>query len=223
MASIKIIENQLKMPYFAGASTFMEGALEGLRDEACLPFLDDMIAFSTTFEDHISNFRKVLRRLQEKGVILKPSKCRLFQKEASYLGRIVSADGHRVDPSGTKAVTDIRHASPKTVREVRKIVGLLGYYRRDIQDFSRIAWPLYNLLKGPEAEAENGQGDRWTRQRKAPTQPPPSYPVQWEERHHHAMTSLSPCTPTPRSTPWGRSFTRNRKGNYEWRVLDPGH
>ena len=147
----------------------------------------------TTFEDHISNLRNVLRRLQQKGVKLKPRKCRLFQKEVSYLGWIVSADGHRVDPSGTKAVTDLRDASPKTVREVRKMVGLLGYYRRDIQDFSRIAPPLNKLLKGPEAEAEKGQEDRRTRKRKALTQLPPSYPVQWEERHQEALNKLVDC------------------------------
>ena len=73
----------------------------------------------------------------------------MFKKEVNYLGRIVSADGYRADPSNVKAVLALKETNPKTVGDVRKLLGLLGYYRNYIQDFSRIAQPLLELLKTP--------------------------------------------------------------------------
>ena len=95
--------------------------------------------FSRTFEEHTENVRTVLRRLREHGIKLKAGKCKVFKKEVNYLGRIVSADGYRVDPSSVKAVLTLKETNPKTFGDVRKLLGLLGYYRKYIRDFSRIA------------------------------------------------------------------------------------
>ena len=129
---------------------YMEDCLKGIRDEICTPYLDDIIVYSKTFEEHVENLRTVLRRPRKHGIKLKPSKCHLFQREVRYLGRIISQNGHRIDPEGTKAVTSLRESRPKTVGEVRILTGLLSYYRRYIKHFSRIAKPLYDLLKGPD-------------------------------------------------------------------------
>ena len=111
---------------------------------------EDVIVFSKTFDEHVQNLRTVLRRLRLHGIKLKAKKCKLFQREVNYLGRVVSADGYRVDPSNTKAVLALKETRPKTVGDVRKLLGLLGYYRRYIQDFSRVVQPLFKLLKTPE-------------------------------------------------------------------------
>ena len=97
----------------------------------------------------MENVRTVLRRLCEHGIKLKARKCNMFKKEVKYLGRIVSADGYRADPSNVKAVLALKETDPKTVGDVRKLLGLLGYYRNYIPDFSRIAQPLLELLKTP--------------------------------------------------------------------------
>ena len=70
--------------------TFYGELLGRLERHCLLPYLDDIIIFSATFEDHIENTRKVLRRLKEYGVKLKPQKCKLFKRKVTFLGRIVS-------------------------------------------------------------------------------------------------------------------------------------
>ena len=83
---------------------FMEQCLGELWDTICIPYLDDVICFSKTFEDHLDHLHKVFQKLCEHGVKLKPSKCKLFKHEVSCLGRIVSAYGYRLDPAGIQSV-----------------------------------------------------------------------------------------------------------------------
>ena len=79
-----------------------EECLRRLRDDICIPYLDDILAYSRTFEDHFRDVQRVLRRLQEHGIKLEPSKCNFFHQRVRYLGRIVSADGYSLDPEDTK-------------------------------------------------------------------------------------------------------------------------
>eukprot|EP00794_Sanderia_malayensis_P013052 gene13052-14396_t len=125
---------------------FMEGCLKDLRDDCCIPYLDDVIVYSATFEKHVEHVRQVLQALGSKGIKLKPKKCELFQNEVSYLGRHVSAKGHCMDPKNIKAVEALRGTRPKNIGEVRKLLGFVGYYRRYIKDFARIAKPISDLL-----------------------------------------------------------------------------
>ena len=130
----------------------MEHCLGELRDEIAIPYLDDVIVFSQSFEEHVDHMRKVLKRLRQQGIKLKPSKCKLFRREVCFLGRIVSKDGYRVDPSGITAVTTLAEKKPRTVGEVRQLIGFLSYYRRYIPNFACLAKPLYGLLNTPKPE-----------------------------------------------------------------------
>ena len=118
---------------------FMENCLGDLRDEICIPYLDDVIVFSKTFDGHLENLRKVLHRLREHGVKVKPRKCNMFRKEVNFLGRIISPDGYKLDPDSIKPILHLQKLTPKTVGDVRRLLGLLGYYRRYIKNLSPIA------------------------------------------------------------------------------------
>ena len=127
----------------------MEHCLDGLRDEICIPYLDDVIIFSKTFDKHVEHVRQVLLRLRTNGIKIKPDKCKFFKREVHYLGQIVSGTGYRLDPEKIKAVNALKDTVPRTIGDVRKLLGLLGYYRRYIKNFAQIARPLFDLLKSP--------------------------------------------------------------------------
>ena len=130
----------------ANFQRFMENYLGELRDKMCIPYLDDVIVFSETFSEHIEHLRKVLRRLKRYGVKLKPRKCALFKREVSFLGRVISQDGYRIDPKAASSVSIMKNLKPRTVGEVRRLMGLLGVYRRHIKNFAQTAKPIYDLL-----------------------------------------------------------------------------
>ena len=167
---------------------FMEHCLHGLRDDVCIPYIDDIIVFSQTFEDHVDHIRRVLRRLREHGVKLKPKKCRLFKREVNYLGQIVSAAGYRLDHSNVEAVRTLKDSKPSTVGEVRRLLGLLGYYRRYIQNFARIAHPLFQLLQA--ASEDLVKSAHKTKKRFNHGSVPSSRPVVWMEQHQKAVATL---------------------------------
>ena len=172
---------------------FMENCLGDLRDTVCIPYLDDIIIFSASFEEHVEHTRKVLRRLREHGVKLKPRKCKLFKKEVVFLGRVVSEEGYKLDPSSIKPVLSLKESSPKTVNEVRKLMGFLNYYRRYIKNFSKIAKPIYDLIKITDHPSEESMREKPRQGKKNPSQLPPRHPVVWTSSHQSALDKLIDC------------------------------
>ena len=128
---------------------FMESTLFDMRDEFAFPYLHDTLVFSDTFDDHSNHLKKVFQRLREKGIRIKASKCKLFQRQVNCLGRVISSDGYQIDQANIKAVTDLLNQKPRTVGKVRRLLGLLAYYKRYIESFAKIAQLLYDLLKKP--------------------------------------------------------------------------
>ena len=107
----------------------------------------------------------------------------------SFLGRIISQDGYQIDPKATNAVTAMKNLQLRTVREVRRLMGLLGVYRRHVKNFAQIARPIYDLLNHDLPGKKNASSTRQnTRLRSG--QLPPSSPVDWGPQHQSALDAL---------------------------------
>jgi hypothetical protein len=114
-------------------------------DQFIIVFIDDILIFSQTEAEHEEHLRITLQTLRDHQLYAKFSKCEFWLSEVKFLGHVISGDGIAVDPSKVEAVTDWQQ--PTTVSEIRSFLGLAGYYRKFIQDFSRIATPLTRLTK----------------------------------------------------------------------------
>jgi len=114
-------------------------------DNFVVVFIDDILVYSENEEEHAEHLRIVLPRLREHKWYAKFSKCEFWLKEVQFLGHILSENGISVDPSKVQQVMDWK--VPTSVTEVRSFLGLAGYYRWFIPDFSKIAKPMTNLLQ----------------------------------------------------------------------------
>ena len=114
-------------------------------DKFVLVFLDDIIVYSDTLEDHERHLRLALQRLREQRLCAKLSKSALCHTEVEFLGHYVGRDGLRVMEDKIEAVRD--WPVPATMRELRAFLGLAGYYRRFVRGYSEIALPLTELMR----------------------------------------------------------------------------
>ena len=126
----------------------MESCLGELNLSWCIIYLDDIIVFSQTPEEHLVRIQAVFDKLKAAGLKLKPSKCELFKKQINYLGHVVRQEGVSTDPDKIKAITE--WPRPTTVTEVRSFLGFVSHYRRFIPNFSKVAKPLNTLLQNLE-------------------------------------------------------------------------
>ncbi|GFU47789.1 retrovirus-related Pol polyprotein from transposon 17.6 [Trichonephila clavipes] len=123
----------------------MDNLLRHFKWTMCLCYLDDIIVFSETFEDHLIRLRLVLKCLQEAGLKLNSKKCLFAAQEVKILGHLVSSNGVRPDPNKIKAVRNF--PTPKNIHDIRSFLGLCSYFRRFIKGFCYLAEPLQSLLK----------------------------------------------------------------------------
>ncbi|XP_071901271.1 uncharacterized protein [Coffea arabica] len=114
-------------------------------DQFVVVFIDDILIYSKTQEEHVKHLEIVLQILREHKLYAKFSKCEFWLEEISFLGHKVSKDGIAVDPAKVEAVMNWKR--PETPTEIRSFLGLAGYYRRFIKDFSKIAGPMTELTK----------------------------------------------------------------------------
>jgi hypothetical protein len=114
-------------------------------DKFVVVFIDDILIYSKTPEEHEQHLRIVLEELRKNQLYAKFSKCEFWLREVGFLGHVLTQDGIAVDPSKVKAVQEWKQ--PTNVTEVRSFLGLAGYYRRFIEGFSTIAKPMTQLLK----------------------------------------------------------------------------
>jgi hypothetical protein len=129
-------------------ATFMHLMNQAFRpylDRFVLVFLDDILIYSRTLEEHEQHVRAVLDVLRREKLYAKESKCELFQTEVEFLGHRVGADGVRMMEDKVRAIAE--WPTPQCVFDIRSFLGAAGYYRKFIRDFSALAAPLTELTK----------------------------------------------------------------------------
>ena len=137
----------------------MENCLRDLHLNWCIIYLDDIIVYSKTPEEHLETLEAVFQKIGKAGLKLKPSKCEFFKSRITYLGHIVSNGGIATDPKKIKAIQ--LWPRPTTVTEVQKFTGLTNYYRKFIHGYAKVACPLHDLVSGKNAKKKNSSIE-WT-------------------------------------------------------------
>ena len=123
----------------------MDKVLKGLTFRSCLCYLDDVLIVSADFQTHMSDIQEVFDRFRSAGLKLNPKKCYFAQDSCLYLGHVISSEGIRPPPDRIKAITDM--PIPKDANELRRTMGLFNWFRKYIDNFSTVSFPLQNLLK----------------------------------------------------------------------------
>ena len=139
---------RLPMGLSSSPSSFqllMDKVLKGLTFKSCLCYLDDILIASETFDQHIQDLDEVFTRLKQAGLKLGPKKCSFAENSCIYLGHKISNKGIEPPPDRVKAIED--YPAPTSVRELRRLVGLLNWFRKYIKNFSSEMEPLTRLLK----------------------------------------------------------------------------
>ncbi|GAQ89856.1 putative retrotransposon protein [Klebsormidium nitens] len=141
----------------------MQSVFRDLLDRGVVNFLDDILIYSDSAEEHERLLWEVFTRLRKHTLFAKESKCELWRTEVTFLGHVINADGVSMEACKVAAVT--AWPQPQDPGDIRSFLGLAGFYRRFVRDFSRIATPLTDLLvKGAKFE--------------------------WTETHNHAFHSF---------------------------------
>ena len=109
-------------------------------DEFIVVFIDDILIYSKSREEHENHLRIALQTLREKKLYAKFSKCEFWLNSVAFLGHVINKDGISVDPQKIEAIVD--WPKPTNVTKVRSFLGLAGYYRRFVKDFVKLAMPL---------------------------------------------------------------------------------
>lgn len=140
----------LRMPFGLknAPSTFqrvMDNILKDLVGKCCLVYLDDIIIYSTSLQEHLESLEKVLTKLKESNLKIQIDKSDFLRKEIAFLGHIVSTDGVKPNPDKIQAIQ--KFPIPKTQKDIKSFLGLLGYYRKFIKDFAKLVKPLTVCLK----------------------------------------------------------------------------
>ena len=131
----------------------MQNCLGELNPAYALIYLDDVIVYSPTEEDHLTRLRAVFGRFLESGLKLKPSKCNFFCTEINYLGHTMSAKGMEPSVDGINAIAEM--ALPRTYTGIRQFLAATGYFHQFIKRYANIAKPLNDLLSGVNSKLKS--------------------------------------------------------------------
>lgn len=137
-------------------STFMRLMDNVLREhigKICLVYMDDIIVFASSLQQHLENLTKIFDTLNKYNLKIQIDKCDFLCKEVTFLGHVVTPDGVKPNPDKIKVIKNF--PIPKTITELRGFLGILGYYRQFIRDFAKITKPLTTQLKKNNKKIEH--------------------------------------------------------------------
>lgn len=123
----------------------MDNVLQGLQGKHCLVYMDDIIIFSSSLQEHITSIKLVFQRLIENNMKIQLDKSEFMHKTVEFLGHIVTPEGIKPNPKKIEAVKDF--PIPRTQKDIKSFLGLVGYYRKFIKDFAKITKPMTACLK----------------------------------------------------------------------------
>ncbi|KAL4278247.1 hypothetical protein GQ457_03G020180 [Hibiscus cannabinus] len=167
-------------------------------DQFVVLFIDDILVYSRTEEDHDRHLRLVLQTLLENQLYAKLSKCEFWIREVVFLGHVVSSEGIRVDPKKVEAIVNWKQ--PTSVTEIRSFLGLAGYYWRFVSGFSKVLAPLTKLLqKGVKYEWSDARQQAFEKLKEA-----------FEKLNFKLTLFFQQC----RSLAWGRQGGKGIEYNY---------
>ena len=140
----------LRMPFGLNnaPATFqrlMNSVLHGLIGKTCLVYMDDVVVFSTSLQEHIEKLKQVFERFRACQLKIQLDKSEFLKKEAEFLGHIITPEGIKPNPKKLEAIR--KYPIPKTTKEIKSFLGLIGYYRKFIKDFAKITKPITKCLK----------------------------------------------------------------------------
>ncbi|CCO32589.1 Retrotransposable element Tf2 155 kDa protein type 1 [Rhizoctonia solani AG-1 IB] len=124
---------------------FMNDIFRDLLDITVIVYLDDILIFSNSREEHVQHVTEVLSRLQKHNLFCNPSKCVFFVTEVTYIGLVVTPEGISMEQEKVKAIQE--WPEPRNVKQVQSFLGFANFYRRFVHDFSRLACPLTSLTQ----------------------------------------------------------------------------
>jgi len=142
-------------------STFqdmMNHVLSDLLDVGVLAYMDDILVYAGTKSEHDYLVKEVLRRLQDNGLAVSPEKCVWRAQEVEFLGYVIGKEGIKMSNDKVQAVLSWK--TPKSLTEVQSFLGFANFYRRFIQDYSKVARPLTELTKKVEKWEWNNEAGR---------------------------------------------------------------
>lgn len=123
----------------------MNSVLRGYINNICVVYLDDILIFSTSLEEHKNNVQLVFNRLRENNLKIEIDKCKFFAKSTEYLGHIMTTEGFKPNPNKIEAIQKLK--LPETAKQIKSFLGATGYYRKFIKDYAKIAFGMTKYLK----------------------------------------------------------------------------
>lgn len=118
----------------------------------CYVYIDDILIMSSSETEHLEHLRQIFTRLRAHGLLINPSKCVFGATEVQFLGHIVNSQGIRPPPEKVEAI--VNFPRPKTVKELRRFLGVLNYYHRFVRNYAILAAPLNGMLRGTPKPAD---------------------------------------------------------------------